>query len=311
MIIGYTDGPGRMASQASQMYAQNMFNLVKHISPKEGASVLLSNIDQHLASGEDGDIVTRSIVCCKDGKALEMPPPPQPTPPKPKKEAAPKAVAAPPDPFRVAMTNAVTVSGASLGVLGMGMGAVGDAAMMANLGTFTLAGAAGYQVVWGVAHALHTPLMSVTNAISGTTALGGLMLMGSGNTAVTVLAGTAVGVSAVNIVGGFVVSQRMLDLFKKPGDVDYSHLLLAPGALLVAAPFYNSALIEATGVVSSLLCIGSIGALANMKTAQSGAWMGISGVAGGLAATVAGMPTSALPLAGALMAAGGAGGMVS
>merc|ERR1712176_1054826 len=129
------------------------------------------------------------------------------------------------------------------------------------------------------------------------------MLMGTGNPAVTVLAGTAVGVSAVNIVGGFVVSQRMLDLFKKPGDKDYSHLLLAPGALLVAAPIYNPALIEATGVVSSLLCIGSIGALANMKTAQSGAYMGISGVAGGLAATVAGMPAAALPAAGALMAA--------
>merc|ERR1719277_2991975 len=310
MIIGYTDGPGRMASQASQMYAQNMFNLVKHISPKEGASVLLSNIDQLLASGEEGDIVTRSIVCCKDGKPLEMPPPPQPTPPKPKKEAAPKKEAPPPDPFREAAMNALTVTGASAGILGMGMGCVGDAGMLANLGTFTLAGAAGYQVVWGVAHALHTPLMSVTNAISGTTALGGLMLMGSGNGAVTALAGTAVAVSAVNIVGGFVVSQRMLDLFKKPGEVDYSYLLMAPGGMLVAAPFVNPALIEATGVVSSLLCIGSIGALANMKTAQSGAYMGISGVAGGLAATGAGMPTSALPLAGALMAAGGAGGMV-
>jgi len=106
------------------------------------------------------------------------------------------------------------------------------------------------------------------------------------------------------------VSQRMLDLFKKPGAVDYSYLLLAPGALLCAAPFVNPALIEATGVVSSLLCIGSIGALANMKTAQGGAFMGMSGVAGGLAATIASMPVSALPLAGALMAAGGAGGLV-
>merc|ERR1719510_1928172 len=121
-----------------------------------------------------------------------------------------------------------------MGVLGLGMGSIGDAAMMANLGTFTLAGAAGYQVVWGVAHALHTPLMSVTNAISGTTAIGGLMVMGSDLTSVNVLAGLAVGVSAVNIVGGFVVSQRMLDLFKKPGDVDYSYMLLAPGGVLVA-----------------------------------------------------------------------------
>eukprot|EP00932_Pfiesteria_piscicida_P009061 SRR837773.19704.p1 GENE.SRR837773.19704~~SRR837773.19704.p1 ORF type:complete len:356 (-),score=161.79 SRR837773.19704:625-1692(-) len=104
-IIGYMDGPGRMASQASQMYAQNMFNLVKHISPKDGAAALLPNIDAHLAAGDEGDIITRSIVCCKDGKALEMPPPPQPTPVKPKKEVVVKTVA-PPDPFKDALTSA-------------------------------------------------------------------------------------------------------------------------------------------------------------------------------------------------------------
>jgi len=136
------------------------------------------------------------------------------------------------------------------------------------------------------------------------------MLMGSGNPVAGALAGTAVAVSAVNIVGGFVVSQRMLDLFKRPGDTDYSYMMLAPGAVLCAAPFVNPALIEATGVVSSLLCIGSIGALANMKTAQSGAYLGMSGVGGGLAATVAGMNPAAMPLAAALMAAGGAGGLV-
>jgi len=308
-IIGYMDNPGRMASQASMMYSQNMFNLVNHISPKEGASALMGNIDAALAAGEDGDIVTRSIVCCKDGKAIEMPPPPQPTPPKQKKEIAPKVVAAP-DPLRESAVTALTISGASAGVLGLGFGSIGDAAMMGNLGTFTLAGAAGYQVVWGVAHALHTPLMSVTNAISGTTALGGLMLLGTGNGAVTALAATAVGVSAVNIVGGFVVSQRMLNLFKKPGTVDYSHFLLGPGAMLVAAPVYNADLVEATGVVSALLCIGSIGALSNQKTAQGGAYMGISGVAGGLAATLVTVPTGALPLAGGLLAIGGAGGAV-
>jgi len=309
-IIGYTDGPGRMAQQASQMYAQNMFNLVKHISPKEGAEALLPNIDKHLAAGDAGDIITRSIVCCKDGEVLTMPPPPQPTPAKPKKEVAAKKEAAPPDPFKEAMNKALVVSGATAGVLGMGLGAVGDAAMMSQLGVFTLAGAAGYQVVWGVAHALHTPLMSVTNAISGTTAIGGLMLMGTANPGASVLAGSAVAVSAVNIVGGFIVSQRMLDLFKKPGDKDYSYLMLGPGAMLIAAPFANPALIEATGVVSSLLCIGSIGALANMKTAQMGAYMGMSGVGGGLAATVAGMNPAAVPMAAALMAAGGAGGAV-
>merc|ERR1711871_1422408 len=115
----------------------------------------------------------------------------------------------------------------------MGMGSGVNPAL---LNSFTLAGAAGYQVVYGVAHALHTPLMSVTNAISGSTALGGLMLLGQGGAGVTVLASVATGISAVNIVGGFLVTQRMLDLFKRPGDQDHSALMLAPGALLVVTP---------------------------------------------------------------------------
>merc|ERR1719353_2666693 len=97
--------------------------------------------------------------------------------------------------------------------------AMGQGINPALLNSFTLAGAAGYQVVMGVAHALHTPLMSVTNAISGTTALGGLMLLGKGGAGVTALASIATATSAINIVGGFLVTKRMLDLFKRPGDV--------------------------------------------------------------------------------------------
>jgi len=306
-IIGYTDNPGRMASQASQMYAQNMFNLVKHITPKDGADALLGDIDSHLSKGEQGDIITRSIVCCKDGAAIEMPPPPQPTPVKPKKEVAKKEPVKE-DPFKAARDKALVLSGTSLGMLGLGIGAAGDAALTGNIATFALAGAAGYQAVWGVAHALHTPLMSVTNAISGATAFGGLMLVGSPNLGVEVLAQSAVAVSSVNIVGGFVISQRMLGLFKKAGEADFSYLSLAPGLVLVAAPWYNAALIPSTGVVSSMLCIGAIGALANMKTAQSGAYLGMAGMAGGLSATLATIPTAAIPLSAALLGGGGAAG---
>jgi len=308
-IIGYLDFPSRMANMASQMYAQNMFNLVTHVTGKEGADTLLPKMDAHLAAGASGDIVTRSIICTKDGKMIDMPPPPQPTPPKPKTAALQKVAAAPASPLKIATTNALTATGVSASMLGMGMGAAGDAAMTSNIACFALAGAAGYQAVWGVAHALHTPLMSVTNAISGSTAIGGLMLLGTPNTGATVLAGAAVGVSMVNIVGGFVVSQRMLDLFKKKGELDYSYVFLGPGALLVAAPFYSAAFIPATGVVSSMFCIGAIGSLANMKTAQAGAYIGMSGVAGGMAATIAGMPSSALPMATALMIGGGVGGL--
>merc|ERR1719221_1991510 len=159
-----------------------------------------------------------------------MPPPPQPTPPKPK--AAPvvaekKEVS----PLMQEMSNAAIVTAGGGLLMGLGAG------VPANLlGTFSLAGAAGYQVVWGVKHALHTPLMSVTNSISGSTAFGGLMLLPSTSGIPLALAGISVVASTVNIVGGFIVTQRMLDLFKRPTDKDYSPIYIVPGLCLMAAP---------------------------------------------------------------------------
>lgn len=166
-ILGYADLPARMANQASAMYAQNMANLLGHVAGKAKAPALLSNLSAHLKAGEEGDIVTRSIVCCQNGELVKMPPPPQPTPPKPKVQAADKIKkTAAPNPKRAAAVGALVLTfGVSC------MLALGEGVKSSLLTTFLLAGAAGYQAVWGVAHALHTPLMSVTNAISGMTAL--------------------------------------------------------------------------------------------------------------------------------------------
>uniref|UniRef100_A0A7S1RP15 proton-translocating NAD(P)(+) transhydrogenase n=1 Tax=Alexandrium catenella TaxID=2925 RepID=A0A7S1RP15_ALECA len=287
-IIGYTDLAGRMAAQSSAMFAQNLANLLGHVSPKEKAKGFFPSIDSALAAGEEGDIVVRSIVCTKDGKEVEMPPPPQPTPPKPKaapvEKAAPKEVS----PFRKDLTNAALVTGGNALLLGMGTAVPGHL-----LGTFTLAGAAGYQVVWGVKHALHTPLMSVTNAISGATAFGGMMLLGQSSGMAYGLAALATTASAVNIAGGFIVTQRMLDLFKRPGDQDYSALYAIPALALVAAPITGMATVDSTGVVSQLLCIGAIGGLSSMSTAQMGCKLGMAGMAGGLTTTLMGMPSDA------------------
>jgi len=302
-IIGYTDLAGRMAGQASAMYAQNLANLLGHISPKEKASGFFPAVDAAMSSGEDGDIVTRSIVCTKGGNHIEMPPPPQPTPAKPKAAVA-VAEKVEVSQFRQDMTNALVVTGGSAMLLGMGAGVPGNL-----LGTFTLAGAAGYQVVWGVKHALHTPLMAVTNAISGATAFGGMMLLNTSG-APLVLASAATAASAVNIAGGFLVTQRMLDLFKRPGDEDYSYLYAIPGGALVAAPVMGLASVDATGVVSQLLCIGAIGGLSSMTTAQMGIKLGICGMAGGLATTFMGIPSSTYPLAAALLGSGAAAGTV-
>ena len=87
--------------------------------------------------------------------------------------------------------------------------------------TFSLAGVIGYKIVWGVTPALHSPLMSVTNAISGITAAGGLVLMGEGllpNNTATSLAALAILVSSINITSGFIITKRMLDMFRRPGN---------------------------------------------------------------------------------------------
>jgi len=300
-IIGYTDLPGRLGSQASTMYAQNMLNLVTHIGGNT-ADNFLPAVEAALAAGEEGDIITRSIVCTKDGKLVEMPPPPQPTPVKPKAEVKKQVVVE--NPQRDALVSAAALTGGSALLMGLGHGVP-----ISLLNAATLAGAAGYQVVYGVAHALHTPLMSVTNAISGMTAVGGIMVLGKGDMYTDILAGAATGLSTVNIFGGFLVSQRMLRLFKKPGDVDYSNALALPGALVVGAPILNNELIPATNTVSALMCIGAIGGLASMKTKDFGCKLGMCGVAGGMTTTLLEITPGYTSAVAGLVGAGAVGGL--
>merc|ERR1719329_346842 len=170
-IIGYTGLPGLMPGQSSAMFAQNMLNLVRHVTTKKDPATLLPNISQQLSAGESGDIIVRSIVTCTNGQELIMPKPPAPTNTAKKVEEK-KKEEAPVDPFKQELQYAFIFSVIIVFLAFMGLGV-----RVALLGTFVLAGAAGYQVVWGVVPALHTPLMSVTNAISGLTAVGGLILM--------------------------------------------------------------------------------------------------------------------------------------
>jgi len=137
--------------------------------------------------------------------------------------------------------------------------------------TLTLACFVGSQVVSGVTAALPSPLMSVTNAISGLTAVGGLILLRKADGPMSViLAVVGTAVSAINIFGGFVVSQRMLNLFKRPGDVDYSFLYLVPGVVFILFSIASPKDLKAIQVLCGLLCIIAIGGLASMKTANAG-----------------------------------------
>ena len=133
------------------------------------------------------------------------------------KKDAPKAVVVPPvDHQGIVMTRALNITGGVAAVYGMGLMSP-DAAFSNMFTTFTLACISGYYTVWGVVPALHSPLMSVTNAISGMTAAGGMLLCSGGlvpNSLAGGLAAASVAMSSINIVGGFIITQRMLDMFK-------------------------------------------------------------------------------------------------
>jgi NAD(P) transhydrogenase subunit alpha len=200
-IIGYTDLASRLAGQTSQLYGTNIVNLMKLLTPAKDGEVAL-DLD---------DVVQRGMTVAKDGELLWPPPAVQVS-------AAPAAAVAavpakeppkPKDPRR-------RLYWAGLGaVLFMVLAAYSPAVLLNHFTVFVLAVFVGYYVISNVAHALHTPLMSETNAISGIILVGGILQIGSENTLVTVLAVIAVLVASINIFGGFLVTLRMLEMFRK------------------------------------------------------------------------------------------------
>ncbi|WP_416190943.1 Re/Si-specific NAD(P)(+) transhydrogenase subunit alpha [Neisseria sp. CCUG12390] len=203
-IIGYTDMANRLAGQSSQLYATNLVNLTKLLSPNKDGEIAL-NFD---------DVIIRNMTVTRDGETTFPPPAiqvsaqPQQTP---SEQAAP---AAKPEPKPVPAWKklAPAVIGA---VLILWIGAVAPAAFLNHFIVFVLSCVIGYYVVWNVSHSLHTPLMSVTNAISGIIVVGALLQIGQGNGFVSLLAFIAVLIASVNIFGGFYVTRRMLNMFRK------------------------------------------------------------------------------------------------
>ncbi|MEM5275689.1 Re/Si-specific NAD(P)(+) transhydrogenase subunit alpha [Cupriavidus taiwanensis] len=202
-IIGYTDLPSRMAAQASQLYGTNIRHLLSELTPgKDGQLVV--NMD---------DEMIRGATVLHQG-AVTWPPPPL-TVAVPQQQApaeVPVAAEAAP-PRRRTGTTLIALALAAAALLGLG--AVAPPAFMAHFTVFVLAIFVGYQVVWNVTAALHTPLMSVTNAISGIIVVGALVQLGKPSLLTAVIAGCAVLVATINIAGGFLVTQRMLKMFQR------------------------------------------------------------------------------------------------
>ena len=210
-IVGYTDFPSRMAAQASMLYATNVRHMMADLTPgKDGAPVV--NME---------DDVIRGATVTHGGEITWPPPPPKvqaiaAAKPKEKaKELTPEEKrAAELAAFRAQTRFQATVLGAG-GVLMLLIGLVAPPSFMAHLIVFALACFVGFQVIWNVSHSLHTPLMAVTNAISGIIILGALLQIGSGSGLVVVLAAVSVLIASINIVGGFLVTRRMLAMFQR------------------------------------------------------------------------------------------------
>ncbi|WKY17329.1 hypothetical protein Q1695_001716 [Nippostrongylus brasiliensis] len=283
--IGYVDLPSRLPTQSSTLYANNISKLLLYMGNKDGE--LNINLD---------DEVVRGATVLHKGQ-LMWPPPvtADPSPVKPKedvKETVPVPVPMSAFHKTARSAGAITAGLGTLPVLGVLSPNLEFASMTT---TFALAGIVGYHTVWGVTPALHSPLMSVTNAISGTTAAGALCLMGGGilpsNWAQYLALGAAF-ISSINIGGGFLITKRMLDMFKRKDDPpEYNYLYAVPAALFLGGYYYG----VQTGAPSahslaylgsSLCCVGALGGLSSQTTARVGNALGMTGVAGGLAATL-------------------------
>ncbi|MDP1560894.1 MAG: Re/Si-specific NAD(P)(+) transhydrogenase subunit alpha [Pirellulaceae bacterium] len=208
-IIGFVDFPSRLPTQASNLYGNNIANLLSDMTPGSDGNLVIDLNDQ----------VIRQALVVHQGK-VHWPPPPLETP-------VPKAAGL------VAISSGPTAMDRSLEKtsrspwLWLGLGFVGALLLIGlvfeappgfvqRMTVFVLACLVGYQLIWNVAPALHTPLMSVTNAISGIILIGGILQMtGDWYRPAVLLSAVAVLIATINVAGGFLVTHRMLQMFRK------------------------------------------------------------------------------------------------
>ena len=216
-VVGFVDMPSRLAPTASMLYGGNLTAFIDHLGGTENFRI------------DVGDEVVRGALVLHNG-ALTWPPPRKEAPPAPATPATPAGVAAPaaqvvPSAASLAeiavrkkrRTRAWITAGVVLAAVALvALGLVAPPAFLSHLTVFILAIVIGWQVVWNVTPALHTPLMSVTNAISGIIVIGGLLQMrGPLSSPAVLLGAAAILVAMINVVGGFTVTQRMLRMFQR------------------------------------------------------------------------------------------------
>ena len=296
--VGYVNLPSRIPGTASQLYSGNVTRLLTSM-----------NVDDQFVVDTENDEAVRSVCVVQNGTTLDPYVPPPPPPPTEAERAALAEEEVEPD------IKGDTKRNALMWTAGMGSGVLLGCAVpsVGLLSTFALSVWVGSQCIRGVAHSLHSPLMSLTNAISGTTILGGMMQLGGGvlpQTVPQVLGTTAVGLSAINLSGGFLVTQKMLDLFRRPTDPpEFLQYYLTPFGVIGGGFGFASlagvapeTLAGTVALTSGLGCIAGIGCLANQETARMGVYLGLGGVGLGILSAVQRMDCT-LPVYGQLIGA--------
>jgi NAD(P) transhydrogenase subunit alpha len=201
-IIGYTDLPSRLPTQASQLYSTNLRHLINDMTPEKDGKAIVNFEDE----------VIRGATVVKDGEITFPPPPPKlSAAPAKKPEAKIDVAPEPKEPSKLKPWIPFIVGALAL----WGLGTSAPASFMSHFTVFVLSCFVGYMVIWNVSPSLHTPLMSVTNAISSIIIIGALLQISSPDPWVIILASIAVLITSINIVGGFAVTQRMLDMFRR------------------------------------------------------------------------------------------------
>lgn len=201
-IIGYTDLPSRLPTQSSQLYATNLRHLLTDMTPEKDGKLVVDMEDE----------VIRGATVIKDGE-ITWPPPPPKLSAAPAKAPEPQAPPVKEEKKRslLSLVLPLVIGGVAL----LGLGSVAPPDFMSHFTVFVLACIIGYMVIWNVTPSLHTPLMSVTNAISSIIIIGALLQISSDSGIIVFIAWIAILITSVNIFGGFAVTQRMLEMFRK------------------------------------------------------------------------------------------------
>merc|ERR1712172_102686 len=307
--IGLTDLPSRLPTQSSTLYANNISKLL----------LSMAGTKDHYHLDFTDDVVRGSIVLNNGVLSWPADPPVVVVAPVAPGAAAAKAEVAKVEPnyFGIYMKDAALYSAGLGGMNALGIGAP-NAAFTSMSTIFGLSVICGYHTVWSVVPALHSPLMSVTNAISSTTAVGGLLMMGGGfypTNAAQSLAAAATFISFINVFGGFIVTGRMLDMFKRPTDPpEYNYLYGLPAAAFMASYGYAISqgypeVHQMAYLASSLCCVGALAGLSGQKTARLGNALGMIGVSSGVVTTIGALMPSH-PVLAQMGIAAGAGGLI-